>query len=320
MIQGEVSIRSLGTATGVPHHRDPFSLHLRIEGDRFLIDPCEGVQRRLFEEDVGIGIDYIIVTSVKMESYLGIPGLINTLDFLGRERPLTIYTPSHGYHNIQRATNWFESLSYDLVVEEIPLENPIIESDDYVLSPIPNEGNSLSTGLLFKESAVRGRFNREKAESLGVPPGPLFGELEQGNSVELDNGDVVHPSQVQGSARDEIRIVLSGRTSYSDSITKQAQGATVLIHDAAYTDYHKDKARKASRASFDDVRKVVKESGCGDVFLSYFSPDIQDMTDKALMNSFDSITGVETNVFSIRDTITITNTKDEITVSYEDHQ
>ena len=36
-----------------------------------------------------------------------------------------------------------------------------------------------------------GKFHPKKALELGVPRGPLFGELKQGNHVTLENGKVV---------------------------------------------------------------------------------------------------------------------------------
>ncbi|KAI8335570.1 beta-lactamase-like protein [Chlamydoabsidia padenii] len=43
---------------------------------------------------------------------------------------------------------------------------------------------------------TRGKFRQEKAISLGVPVGRLFGELQRGNTVTLENGTVVTHTQV----------------------------------------------------------------------------------------------------------------------------
>lgn len=41
-----------------------------------------------------------------------------------------------------------------------------------------------------------GRFHPEKAASLGVPKGPLFGRLKGGHAVQLPNGNTVQPEEV----------------------------------------------------------------------------------------------------------------------------
>ena len=44
--------------------------------------------------------------------------------------------------------------------------------------------------------APPGKFLPQKAIELGVPRGPLFGRLKQGQPVTLENGRVVHPKDV----------------------------------------------------------------------------------------------------------------------------
>ncbi|ORY78253.1 beta-lactamase-like protein [Protomyces lactucae-debilis] len=46
-----------------------------------------------------------------------------------------------------------------------------------------------------------GKFDVARAMALGVPKGPLYGKLQQGQSVYLPNGTVVHPHEVLGPRR-----------------------------------------------------------------------------------------------------------------------
>ncbi len=43
---------------------------------------------------------------------------------------------------------------------------------------------------------IPGKFLPQKAASLGVPRGPLYGKLQKGESVEATNGQMVHPKDV----------------------------------------------------------------------------------------------------------------------------
>ena len=72
-----------------------------------------------------------------------------------------------------------------------------MEGNDYVIRALKTEHSIPSLGYALVEKPRPGRFNREKAVELGIPPGPLFAKLQKGNSVEI-NGKLVKPEDVMG--------------------------------------------------------------------------------------------------------------------------
>ncbi|KTW28939.1 hypothetical protein T552_01567 [Pneumocystis carinii B80] len=68
-----------------------------------------------------------------------------------------------------------------------------------------------------------GKFNPIAAKTLGVPPGPQFGILSKGESITLDNGNVVHPYQVLGESRPGFIFIIVDcpDKNYIDSLIKK---------------------------------------------------------------------------------------------------
>ncbi|CAN0370339.1 unnamed protein product, partial [Ectocarpus sp. 8 AP-2014] len=56
--------------------------------------------------------------------------------------------------------------------------------------------------------ALPGKFDVPKAKALNVPHGPLFGELQRGNDVTLEDGTVIKPFQVLGPAKTGAAVVI----------------------------------------------------------------------------------------------------------------
>ena len=84
----------LGTSGAVPTtERNPSSLMVHREGDRLLFDVAEGTQRQMMRFGTGFSVSHLFVTHLHGDHVLGLPGLVQTLDFNDREDPLAIHVP-----------------------------------------------------------------------------------------------------------------------------------------------------------------------------------------------------------------------------------
>lgn len=253
----EITITSLGSGSTIPSSRPLASAHVKIRGEEYLIDVPEGTQRQLFELGLGLTIDTIFITNTAERSLLGLPGLLNTFSFFGnRTKPLTIYCPPGAIHEVRDVIDWFEINSYDVSIKEIIPSNFSLDKEDYQIKTVDNEREG-SFGLTFIETEVRGEFDREKAEELGVPPGPKYGKLCNGEPVDAKDGSTVKPEQVLRSPPDTMQVVFSGRTPPSESITRAAQNADALIHDAALIE---DYDELKGRSSISDAVDTAEDS------------------------------------------------------------
>ena len=264
-----VKVASLGAGSTIPDHRPPHSAYINVAGTEMLIDAPEGVQSQLFNLDLGLSLDSIVITNSAQRSLFGLPGILNTMDhFCSRNKPLDIYCPAHSHHQIRRITDWFEIDGYQLNVKETIPGEAIIEEEDYKIESI-NNGRSDSFGIGIYGTGTRGEFDRSKAEKLGVQPGPKFSKLCEGKSVEAKDGTIVKPEQVLGESPDPIRVVFSGRTPPSKEIKKAAQNADILVHEAIGPEKMIDKFEKnLNRSNISDAADVASESRPEKIFLS----------------------------------------------------
>ncbi|MEF8777853.1 MAG: MBL fold metallo-hydrolase, partial [Natronomonas sp.] len=84
----------LGTGGAVPTtRRNTSSVFCRREGDRLLFDCGEGTQRQMMRFGTGFDVSHVFVTHLHGDHILGLPGLLQTMDFNDREAGLSIHTP-----------------------------------------------------------------------------------------------------------------------------------------------------------------------------------------------------------------------------------
>jgi ribonuclease Z len=119
-----------------------------------------------------------------------------------------------------------------------------MEDDSFQLEafPVTHRGPG-NFGFVFQEKARR-PFLVEKAEALGVPPGPERGRLVRGQPITLANGRTIQPDDVLGPSRPGTKFVFIGDAARTDDLLDPVQGADALVIEATYTTLEADVARE----------------------------------------------------------------------------
>ncbi|MDQ3777979.1 MAG: MBL fold metallo-hydrolase, partial [Actinomycetota bacterium] len=116
-----------------------------------------------------------------------------------------------------------------------------------------------------------GRFNPERARELGVPEGPLWGQLHRGRPVTLDDGRVVEPSTLVGPTRTGRRIAITGDTRPCAGTVEAARGADVLVHEATFADEERERAGETLHSTALDAAEVARAADVGLLALTHLS-------------------------------------------------
>ncbi len=262
----------LGTAGSLPTpDRNPSAVLVNREGELTLFDCGEGTQRQMMRARTGMmRLNYIFLTHLHADHILGLPGLMETMAFQGREQPLTIAGPV----NTIRLVETFSSICYfgkDFEVRAMELDpGDVVHMDGYQVEAIETHHSVPSLGYCLKEDPRLGRFNREAAIALGVPSGPLFGKLQHGQTVEID-GKTVRPDQVMGQPRPGRKIVYTGDTRPCRPIEAASNNADLLIHDGALAEDMADWARETRHSTAAEAATIAKRANVRQLVLTHIS-------------------------------------------------
>nr|WP_224448133.1 ribonuclease Z [Haloprofundus salilacus] len=263
----------LGTSGAVPTtQRAPSAVLLNREGERLLFDCGEGTQRQMMRFGTGFGVSQLFVTHLHGDHILGIPGLVQSWDFNGRDDPLAIHAPRGSREHIEnlvRAGGYRPS--YPVRIHEIVPGSTALEEDGYEVRAFRTNHRTRSLGYALVEDDRPGRFDREKAESLGVPVGPKFGKLHEGESVELDDGRVVEPEEVVGKPRPGRTFVYTGDTRPVQETVDIAESADLLIHDATFASDNAGRARQTAHSTAAEAADVAQRAGAKRLALTHIS-------------------------------------------------
>jgi len=264
----------LGTGGAVPTtQRAPSAIMVNREGDRLLFDCGEGTQRQMMRHGTGFTVSDIFITHLHGDHVLGIPGLVQSWDFNGRSEPLTVHCPRGTYSHISNLLAVCDhSPSFRIDINEVAPGDVAHETAAYTVRAIETDHRVTSVGYALIEADRPGRFDRQKAETeLDIPPGPAYGRLHAGESVELADGRVIDPEQVVGEPRPGRRVVYTGDTRPVEATVDAAADADLLVHDATFGDDHADRARQTGHSTGREAGEIAARAGVRRLALTHIS-------------------------------------------------
>ncbi|MUV85682.1 ribonuclease Z [Natronomonas sp. CBA1123] len=263
----------LGTGGAVPTtQRNTSSVFCRREGERFLFDCGEGTQRQMMRFGTGFGVSHIFVSHLHADHTLGIPGLLQTMDFNERTEPLAIHVPSGQQRRIERLVgSTGTDPSFPIRVHGVDDGDVALDADDYEIRAFATDHDTPSVGYALVEDDRKGRFDRERAEELGVPVGPKFQRLHAGEDVELEDGTVVRSEEVVGDPRPGRTLVYTGDTRPSDRTAEVAADADLLIHDATFAADNAERAGRTAHSTAAQAAEIAAEAGAKRLALVHVS-------------------------------------------------
>ena len=270
----QMRIIFLGTSGSWPTiKRSAPSLAIKRSGEVILFDCGEGTQRQLQKSNLSyMQISKIFITHFHGDHFLGIPGLVQTMQLNDRELPLHIYGPKGMIKLVnQLLTLGYFSPNYKIISHEVD-EGSILDFNDYTISIIRVKHGVPTIAYCLEEKMRPGKFNKPKALKLGIPEGPLFSKLQRGEEITLENGKKIKPNMVLGPPRKGRKIVISGDTNPIEKMIDFAKNADVLIHEATFDFSFEDISSSYGHSTAKQAANIAKKANVDKLLLNHISP------------------------------------------------
>ncbi|UCD13441.1 MAG: ribonuclease Z [Thermoplasmatales archaeon] len=290
----QLKIIFLGTSGSWPTvKRNVSSVAVKRGSEIILFDCGEGTQRQFQKSSLSyMQISKIFITHFHGDHFLGLPGLIQTMQLNDREKPLHIYGPQGMEELTARllSLGYFKP-SYKVVAHGID-DGSTLSFGGYNIHALKVRHKVPTLAYCLEENKRPGKFNKPKALKLGIPEGPLFSKLQRGLPITLGKGKKITPKMVLGPSRKGRKIVISSDTIPYKSLIDFSQGADVLIHDATFDSELTDMANKYGHSTALQAAEIAKKAKVEKLFLIHISPRylnnkiIENDARKVFANSF----------------------------------
>ncbi|MEB3164096.1 MAG: ribonuclease Z [Prochlorothrix sp.] len=271
-----MQITFLGTSSGVPtRSRNVSAVALRLpqRSEIWLFDCGEGTQHQFLRSDLRISqLRRIFVTHMHGDHTFGLMGLLASCGLSGNPEAIDIYGPRPLKDYLQACGQYSQThLSYPLKIHSVQ-PGRVWEDADYTVDCRLLEHRVSAFGYRVQERDRSGRFDVAKAKALGIPSGPIYGQLKAGKTVTLEDGREICGQDLCGPTRPGRSFVYCTDTVFCESAIELAQGADVLVHEATFA--HQDAAMAFQRlhSTSTMAAQVALAAGVKQLILTHFSP------------------------------------------------
>ena len=253
------------------------SVLVRRDGDLFLFDAGEGTQVSMKMLNLRWKkISAIFISHMHADHVTGLPGILMLSSQVDRTEPLYIFGPQKLGEYIESSRRILDMyINYE--IRFIPAETGIIYSGEgYTVQAFPLQHTKPCFGYCLVEERRKGEFFPDKAEALGVPRGKLWGQLQSGESVTLEDGRVIESAMVMGESRDGRKLSYVTDSLYFPEIVDYVHDSDLLFCEGMFEKGLRDTAREKKHMTAYEAAMIARDSNSLKLCLQHYSPRYSD--------------------------------------------
>lgn len=249
------------------------ALRLKQRGEVWLFDCGEATQHQLLRSDLKISqITRIFITHMHGDHIFGLMGLLATCGMAGHARRITIYGPKGLERYVRECAALSQTrFSYPAEVETTE-PGEVFEDEEFKVTCGELSHRTTAFGYRVEEKDRPGAFDVERARTLGVPEGPLYGRLKRGESVELSDGRVIAGSDLTGETETGRKLAYCTDTTFCRGAVELARDADMLIHEATFAGKDTELARQSMHSTAEMAARVAREARVRQLVITHISP------------------------------------------------
>ncbi|MGS5403575.1 ribonuclease Z [Acinetobacter junii] len=268
----------LGTSSGVPTlTRNVSALAIRNSKNKdwILVDAGEGTQHRIQQAKLSLqNLVAICITHVHGDHCYGLVGLLASAGMNARTAPLTIIAPKEIQQWIEVTTQLTDlHLPYPLNFINVNEAARILQITD----ELSIQAHQLSHRVPSFAFSIIAQYTQNKLAiqalvQLGVPKGKVWGDLQQGLDVQLNEQTLKAADFIQTQTQ-RVHAIVGGDNDSPELLAQACQDAQLLIHESTYTQAILNKVGSGPmHSSAKMVAEFAQKHNLGNLILTHFSP------------------------------------------------
>ena len=267
-------ITILGSGGAIPTiHKRSTSQFLNIQDRFFLLDCGEGTQIQLRKYHCKYAkINHIFISHLHGDHYLGLLGLLSTLNLLGRTSPIKLYAPAELKEIIDLHFKISgKSFRFNIELFELNFNEKTLLFEDSVVKvySFPVDHSVPCCGFLFEEIKKERNIIKKKIENQQIPF-HILRKLKNGEDFKY-NDILLKSDEYTIDSPDPRSYAYCADTAYSEKIIPHIKHVDLLYHEATFLEGMKDRAIKTQHSTAKDAATIAMKGEVKKLIIGHFS-------------------------------------------------
>ena len=285
----ELNILGCGSAKPTTRHQ-PTSQILNVRGKFFMIDCGEGVQTQMQKMGLSMmNIGHIFISHNHGDHVFGLPGLVGTMDLLGRTAELHVHGPLQVGDFIDfLLKTFYTDIGYKLIFHPVDVHQHTLVYEDRSITvySIPLQHRLPTCGYLFKEKPGLPHIRREMIDAFNIPVSQI-NNIKAGASWTTEDGTIIPHERLTTPAKPPRSYAYCSDTVYLPELKDILHGVTLLYHEATYMHERALRAEQTRHTTALQAATLARDAKVEQLCVGHFSASLKD--ENALLHEAQSV-------------------------------
>ncbi|MEZ5105697.1 MAG: ribonuclease Z [Draconibacterium sp.] len=270
----------LGSSSALPtSERYPTAQVLNVLGRFFLIDCGEGTQIQLRRNKIGFGkIKHILISHLHGDHYYGLIGLISTLNLLGIEADIHIYSHSELKTLLQPQLDYIRGdMKVKLIFHPLDFKKPkrIYSDKRLEVFSFPLKHSVPTCGFLFREVEKQPNIKKELVQKYKIPIAQIK-EIKAGGDFVTSEGEIISNQELTTPPPKPRSYAFCTDTAFFEPVTEIIKDVDLLYHEATFLEEMREFASKTQHSTTIDAANIAKLANARQLIIGHFSSRFND--------------------------------------------
>ena len=273
----------LGSGSAIPNKNKNHTCQIvTYNNNNFLFDCGEGCQIQLKRYGVSVQkIDHIFISHLHGDHYLGLAGLISSMNLLGREKDLFIYGPAQIRDVINLHFQLANSRS-SFRIRYSDTQNKTFETlfkkGNVEISSFPVKHKISTTGFLISAGSTKRKLISSLLEKHNIPK-HLRSGIAEGRDFTKESGKIIKNANLTEDPEPLRSYAYCADTLYLPGLTEHLTGVNLMYHETSFLKEDVKRAKKHFHTTAEQAAELAKICKVEKLLIGHFSNKYKDDND-----------------------------------------